>query len=78
MLLMGSKDAEQDYQDSLSYLKELIAFHEKHGRIIWFPPFVEGNAIIARKGDDITGEAFDGFLDKLKSLKEDTINRIRS
>lgn len=75
MLIVGSHDTEEDYQGSLDYLKELIALHEKHQRILSFPSFMAPNAIAVRKDDMITGEAYDGMLNILKSLKEDSINR---
>lgn len=77
MLLIGANDDDVDYQESLLYLQELIALHERRGRILWFAPFVHGSAIVARKGDSITGEEYEGLLNRLKSLKEDTINRNR-
>lgn len=75
MLLKDANDTEQEYQESLLFVKELIAFYEKHGRIVCFPPYLQGNAIISRKNDPFTGVTFDSFIECLKSLKEDTINR---
>ena len=75
MLLITSHESEEDYQKSIAYLRRLIALHEEYGRIIHFPSFLAGNAIVMRKGDSMTGEGFEMLLERLKSLKEDTINR---